>query len=589
MSYYKYAEREAGSQINWAEVSKGLSDTIYQIDKDRQDKKAAIDEETRKDMMTLANAPKGDNTTASEWTLRYTNDMMNYRLTIDRLLKSGQMDLRDYKIAAQNSKDSTNLLFSIAKEYQDQYAVIQERMKTEKSSTLEPQLAALNESLSNISTTVPYINPTNGMVYLATAKEGKDGVQQMGDNYVSLQALRNRVNAKIDKYDLRAGIIAQTDALGENVITQIGKAGGIKRTGLVTEISDPTLRETYKKWEKDTVKLLVGEGYKTASLLADNMITNPTTGNQFRPVFDRKEYEADKTGDLILFENVNGTGPLMPVISEKQRKMAEEFVQGNIGTYIDKKVKKTPFTEPSPNWAPSYVYEEGKEAQKKQDALSLWQQIYKAPTATGKEAAKAGILGTDRAIESGLIDIDFSDPNNVKLIYDKSYKNRTIPLYKGGKPVRGDEWARSGSEFTGVSDNRTLSKFSGDQLGGTEEEFKAVRGGRAGGPKVINVPLGAITQESGSASETLRSFLPSNFIVEDKGGTFGNDIQITAPNGKVYNYKSKKSTTDAATIKADMEVFIKENYEEPETTPTPTQTPSVPAGKSNVGSKYNKK
>ena len=84
MAYYKYAEREAGSQINWAEVSKGLSDTIYQIDKDRQDKKAAIDEETRKDMMTLANAPKGDNTTASEWTLRYTNDMMNNRSIVNR-------------------------------------------------------------------------------------------------------------------------------------------------------------------------------------------------------------------------------------------------------------------------------------------------------------------------------------------------------------------------------------------------------------------------------------------------------------------------------------------------------------------------
>lgn len=482
MSYYKYAEREAGSQINWAEISKGLSDTIYQIDKDRQDKKAAIDEATRKDMNTLADAPKGDNTTASEWTLRYTNDMMNYRLTIDRLLKSGQMDLKDYKIAAQNSKDSTNLLFSIAQEYQDQYAKIQEGVRSGKTSTLTPQIAALNESLSNISTTVPYINPTNGMVYLATGKTGKDGVQQMGDNYVSLQALRNRVNVNIDKYDLRSGIIAQTNALGENVITQIGKAGGIKRTGLVTEISDPTLRDTYKKWEKDTVNLLVGEGYRTASLLADNMVTNPTTGNQFRPVFDRKEYEADKSGDLILFENVNGTGPLMPVISDKQKKMAEEYVQGNIGSYIDKKIKKTPFSEPQNDWVPAHIIERTEREQEKQEALSLWQQIYKAPTATGKEAAKAGILGTDRARESGLIDIDFTDPNNVKLIYSNSTLNRTIPLYKNGKPVRGDEWARSGSEFTGVSDDRTLSKFSGDQLGGTTTEFKAVKGGRAGAP-----------------------------------------------------------------------------------------------------------
>jgi hypothetical protein len=142
-------------------------------------------------------------------------------------------------------------------------------------------------------------------------------------------------------------------------------------------------------------------------------------------------------------------------------------------------------------------------------------------------------------------------------------------LYKNGKPVRGDEWARSGSEFTGVSDDRTLSKFSGDRLGGTEEQFKAVKGGRTGGPKTINVPLGAITQESGVASETLKSFLPSNFVVEDKGGLTGNDIQVTAPNGKIYTYKSKKSTTDAAAIKADIEAFISDNYEEPETTPQP--------------------
>ena len=77
MTYYKYAEREANSQINWAQISKGLSDTIYQVDKDRQAKKAAIDEATRQDMLTLADAPKGENTTASEWTIKYANDMMN--------------------------------------------------------------------------------------------------------------------------------------------------------------------------------------------------------------------------------------------------------------------------------------------------------------------------------------------------------------------------------------------------------------------------------------------------------------------------------------------------------------------------------
>ena len=223
MTYYKYAEREASSQINWAEVSKGLTDTITQVDKDRQAKKAAIDEATRKDMLTLADAPKGENTTASEWTIKYANDMMNYRLTIDRLLKSGKMSLRDYQVAAQNSKDSTNLVFTISKEYQDEYKSIMDRKRAGDSSRFEVEMAALNESLANISSTVPYINSTNGMVYLATGVPGEDGVQQMGDNYVSLQALRNRVKTKIDRYDLSAGLASAASELGDYTISELGK------------------------------------------------------------------------------------------------------------------------------------------------------------------------------------------------------------------------------------------------------------------------------------------------------------------------------------------------------------------------------
>ena len=255
MTYYKYAEREANSQINWAEVSKGLADTITQVDKDRQAKKAAIDESTRKDMLTLADAPKGENTTASEWTIKYANDMMNYRLTIDRLLKSGKMSLRDYQVAAQNSKDSTNLVFTISKEYQDEYKSIMDRKRAGDSSRFEVEMAAMNESLANISSTVPYINSTNGMVYLATGTPGEDGVQQMGDNYVSLQALRNRVKTKIDKYEFDLLVLQMRSKckLGEYTISEIGRTG-FRRTGIVTDISDPTLRSTYTQWEDATVK-----------------------------------------------------------------------------------------------------------------------------------------------------------------------------------------------------------------------------------------------------------------------------------------------------------------------------------------------
>lgn len=485
MTYYKYAEREASSQINWAEVSKGLTDTITQVDKDRQAKKAAIDEATRKDMLTLADAPKGENTTASEWTIKYANDMMNYRLTIDRLLKSGKMSLRDYQVAAQNSKDATNLVFTISKEYQDQYKVIMDRARTigengmAESSRLEPELAALNESFANISSTVPYINSTNGMVYLATGVPGEDGVQQMGDNYVSLQALRNRVSAKIDSYSLSDGLSTAAGKLGEYTISELGKTN-FRRTGIVTDISDPTLRNTYTQWENATVKEVMASDYRLASILADNMNINPRTGNQYTATYSKKEFDADKSGDLILMENQNGSGVIMPRFKEEQRKDAEAFIKGQIKNFIDQKSEKRPFQEPGTEYAPQYVYEAGKENKQKENALLLWNRLYTSPTSTGKASAKAGILGTDMAIQQGLIDIDFTDPANVKLIYDNPIKNRSIPLLKNGKPVRGDEWARAGSEFTGISDDNVLSKYSKNTFGGSAEQLKDIGGGRQG-------------------------------------------------------------------------------------------------------------
>ena len=41
-TYYKYAERSADSQVNWAEVGKGISDMLADEVKIREEKKAEI-------------------------------------------------------------------------------------------------------------------------------------------------------------------------------------------------------------------------------------------------------------------------------------------------------------------------------------------------------------------------------------------------------------------------------------------------------------------------------------------------------------------------------------------------------------------
>ena len=571
MTYYKYAERDANSQINWAEVSKGLSDTIVQIDKDRQAKKAAIDAATREAMTTLADAPKGENTTASAWTINYANDMMNYRLTLDRLLKSGQMKLSDYQVAAQNSVDSTNLVFTLTKEYQDQYKVIMDRSRTinpatgmPESSRLEPDLAALNESFANISNTVPTINSTNGMVYLSTPEAGEDGVQKLGKNYVSLQALRNRVNSKINAYNLGEGISAATSTLGKNTITELGKTS-FRRTGVITEITDPTLRKTYTDWEAATIENIIADKNQLASILADNMNVNPRTGNQYSATYSKEEFDADKSGDVILMENLNGSGVITPKFKEEQIKDAEAYIKSQMTSYIDKTAESRPFTEPDV-YRPSQAEIDAKNAAKnKTAAAGAWNQLYTGKTVAEKKAAADILLGTPMAKEEGLLDIDLeTKPGSVILTYAEAKKNRTIDFVDANNnPISLRDFSGKGVELHGVVDrDEAVKAGGGGKTFGRINSYAGIRSSRAGEaatPLPVAVPLSAITEESGKASSTLQSSLPEGFVVEDTGGTFGNGVKVKAPNGKVYEYTSKQGPTDAATIKGDLEAFIRTN------------------------------
>jgi len=510
MTYYKYAEREANSQINWAEVSKGLTDTITQIDQDRQAKKAAIDDATRKDMLTLADAPKGENTTASEWTIKYANDMMNYRLTIDRLLKSGKMSLRDYQVAAQNSKDATNLVFTISKEYQDQYKVIMDRAKTigkngmAQSSRLEPELAAMNESLANISSTVPYINSTNGMVYLATGVPGEDGVQKMGDNYVSLQALRNRVSAKIDSYSLSDGLSNAAGKLGEYTISELGKTG-FRRTGIVTEISDPTLRKTYTDWESATVKEVMASEYRLASILADNMNINPRTGNQYTATYSKKEFDADKSGDLILMENQNGSGVIMPQFKEEQRKDVEAFIKGQIKNFIDQKSEKRPFQEPEPYRPSQAEIEASNTAKTTRQSGNMLAKLYSGDAAEIQSAVD---------YFNGLDEVDsiVRDSSGVQIKFSNG-KSKTVQFKNpdGSLKTQAD-FIRSASSHL-IGSDADINEVLKGSIGTGKKAFNTT--GKASAVTTTSTPAQPLTPQQ-KAKNYLASAITANIINQEE-------------------------------------------------------------------------
>jgi hypothetical protein len=373
-TFYKYAERSAESQINWAEVGKNVTDMLATESALREEKKAAIDEASRQFGNVLSNAPTGDFQSANEWTLNFANDAAQQRLIQDRLLKSGRMDLRDYTIQRQNLNDSTEQLFAISKEYQDKYKEAVERYGSDQSQEFEIWLTKQAEGLSNFTNTKAYINPTNGQVSIAQMKrvKGPDGqdvfvMDENPDNYVSVNQLKNRMNVKLDKYKYQEAVDKQVASLGEVTLTNVSRLKNAYRMLRIDEFTDPTKRArlsdeeqqvvtTYMDWEKNMIESELANPFNQLGLLTDSIDKVPGTNDFYEFTFDP---ELAKTNKKYIYMEDDGSGMPRPKFTEEQNKVAADFLRTQTRNSLDQKTKTDLQAEPAIQFNP-YVTQDAK-------------------------------------------------------------------------------------------------------------------------------------------------------------------------------------------------------------------------------------
>lgn len=118
-TYYKYAERGADSQVNWAEVGKGITNMLTDEAKIREEKKAAYETAFQDDMKKLSTQPQGDWQDGTNVVNNFAHNMMAQKLIDYKLLKSGKMKPRDYTLRQQNYTNQTNSVLDLNKRLQD--------------------------------------------------------------------------------------------------------------------------------------------------------------------------------------------------------------------------------------------------------------------------------------------------------------------------------------------------------------------------------------------------------------------------------------------------------------------------------------
>jgi len=114
-TYYKYVERDADSQINWAEVGREASGMLAEVNRVREEKKDALATAQRESLDYIMKSPQGVDQSINSKINNFAHNLMEQKKIDYDLLTRGRMSVRDYTLKQQNQLDGTKNLFEVAK------------------------------------------------------------------------------------------------------------------------------------------------------------------------------------------------------------------------------------------------------------------------------------------------------------------------------------------------------------------------------------------------------------------------------------------------------------------------------------------
>ena len=335
-SYYGYVERDASSQINWAEVGKSINDTIQETIALREQKKAEIDQYSKDFGKILSDSPQGQHQGANDALFNYSEQAREMMLISTDLLKRGELNLRQYTLQNQNLIDGTEQVFDAAEKFQEAYKVKFERMSADCaenpdincSSKLEQFLMADMEDMINFNSHALYINPTNYEVSLAKRKM-VDGVftsdiDDTPGSFLSIASLNQRLVNEYDVFNLN-GYLAEN---AKDIKSFQYDSGGFL-------IDDPTKSDAYKKYRDGITNSILANPYAAQSILVDITKTNPKTQQPWDFTWDPEEAKKDKNKVLLKVNPDDSGNPIIEFNKEQ-----EDAVKSQIHANLDVMVKR---------------------------------------------------------------------------------------------------------------------------------------------------------------------------------------------------------------------------------------------------------
>ena len=171
MSYFGYVERAADSYINWADVGRNMSETIDNVLQARQEKRDAIETAFNEDMEYIKAQVSGENRDLRQWNMDFANNAAEmYKLRYN-MLKSGQINVKDFTSFRENLIGGTETLYSVLADVQTRWSEAIERHKNGDNQMFEMMQYEQLERFGNLQNTEAYINDLNGSLAIGLTEE----------------------------------------------------------------------------------------------------------------------------------------------------------------------------------------------------------------------------------------------------------------------------------------------------------------------------------------------------------------------------------------------------------------------------------
>ncbi len=477
-TYYKYAERDASNQVNWAEITSNMVNSLKEVEAIRQSKRQAIDDATAELGTTLSEAPQGDHRGLNEFAMTYANNAQQMRLMQDQLLKSGQLKLKDYNIGRANLTQGTTQLFNLGKKYQAIYSDRMKKFQDGTTSQLDADMLARLEGFANFSNHEAYINPTNGQVSIGKLVEkdvdGKKVVtmDKTPGNFTTVQQLNFSLSQEIPKYQM---------SLLDAEVAKFAKTY-LKTDGSYKTLDDVRQMPEYDKMVDDIVNSQLVVPNNVGSILASYI-------GGYKIVFSKEEQDENS---ILMVEDPQQPGSgkmIVDVTSEtgkKQKAKAAEYLKRHIEKQLEsKETEKEP--RPQREKSASKILEE-----QQGNVVDLWNSLYSETDTAKRNTIVSSILESayNKQSNNALVGIDFVSRNVgtkdkpvmqdfMELRYLKPGGNRTGD---NAIPITGDyeSWASSGISIHGVEDKDKRQKGLNAEsiFGGKDNSYVGIRAGR---------------------------------------------------------------------------------------------------------------